>query len=277
MKKRLTELTIRKAKPAGKTYQIWDSLQRGLALRVQPTGGKSWYCVYSRQGRSRWLRLGPADAIGLADARTLAAEAMLALARGHDPAAEKKAERGAGTFAALHQKYLDQYAKKANRSWQQADALVRRFALPRWGKLQPTSISRADVKMMIAKIEAPILANQTLAAVSAVFSWAVKEEIVAANPCKLVARNATKSRERVLVGIRSAEGVGGVRRRWPGRRHGAEADPTPRPAAGRGRPHAARAFERRLVGNARRAERRLAGHQERCRASGLDTKTGPRA
>jgi integrase len=37
-----------------------------------------------------------------------------------------------------------------------------------------------------------------LAAVSAVFSWGVREELVAGNPCKLVDRNATKSRERVL-------------------------------------------------------------------------------
>jgi integrase len=50
----------------------------------------------------------------------------------------------------------------------------------------------------MARIEAPIVANQTLAAVSAIFSWGVKEEIVAANPCKLVERNPTKSRERVL-------------------------------------------------------------------------------
>ena len=50
----------------------------------------------------------------------------------------------------------------------------------------------------MGRIEAPIVANQVLAAVSAVFSWAVKEEILAANPCKLVERNATRSRERVL-------------------------------------------------------------------------------
>jgi integrase len=51
---------------------------------------------------------------------------------------------------------------------------------------------------MMGRIEAPIAANQTLAAVSAVFTWAVREEILAANPCKLVERNATRSRERVL-------------------------------------------------------------------------------
>jgi integrase len=50
----------------------------------------------------------------------------------------------------------------------------------------------------MASIEAPDLANQTLAAVSAIFTWAVKEEILPANPCKLVARNPVRSRERVL-------------------------------------------------------------------------------
>ena len=50
----------------------------------------------------------------------------------------------------------------------------------------------------MASIEAPIVANQTLAAVSAVFTWATKEELVAGNPCRGVDRNATKSRERVL-------------------------------------------------------------------------------
>ena len=187
-KQRLTELTVRKAKPQACAYQVWDTQQRGLALRVQPTGSRSWVTVYNRHGRTRWLTIGNADAIGLADARMMAAEAMLAVAKGKDPAAERKAERGAGTFAELATKYVEQHAKKHNRSWRQASALVERFAIPRWGKLQASSITRGDVKQMMARIEAPIVANQTLAAVSAIFSWGVKEEIVAANPCKLVDR-----------------------------------------------------------------------------------------
>jgi integrase len=142
--------------------------------------------------------LGNASAIGLADARTLAGEAMLKVAKGQDPAAEKRAERGAGTFAELAAKYLAEHAQKNNKSWRQADALVRRHVLPRWGKLQASTITRGDVKAMMARIEAPIAANQTLAAVSAIFSWAIKEEKLPANPCKLVDRNQTKSRERVL-------------------------------------------------------------------------------
>src|ERR1700745_239680 len=91
-KKRLTELTVRKAKPRTAAYLVWDALQRGLALRVQPTGHRSWVTVYSRQGPPQCLPLGATAAIGLADARVMAAETMLAVAKGGDPAAEKKAE-----------------------------------------------------------------------------------------------------------------------------------------------------------------------------------------
>ncbi len=196
-KVRLRELSVKKARPKDTAYLIWDLVQRGLALRVQPSGAKSWNVIYSRHGRPRWLHLGNADTIGLSDARTMAAEAMLAVAKGGDPAAERRAER-AGTVAELATRYLEEHAKKNNRSWKQASALVERFAIPRWGKLQASSITRGDIKAMMARIEAPIVANQTLAAVSAIFSWGVGEEIVSANPCRGVQRNPVKSRERVL-------------------------------------------------------------------------------
>jgi integrase len=197
-KRKLTELFVRKLKPEPTPYLVWDTHQRGLAIRVQPSGGRAWKAIYSYRGRPRWLHIGDANAIGLAEARTLAAETMLAVARGKDPAAEKRAERGAGTFAELAERYVEQHAKRRNKSWRQADALVRRYLLPRWGKLQAASIARADVRAMMATIEAPALANQVLAAASAIFSWALKQEIVTGNPCRGVDRNETRSRERVL-------------------------------------------------------------------------------
>jgi Arm DNA-binding domain len=116
LKRRLTELSVRKLKPKAATYLIWDTLQHGLAIRVQPTGARAWKVIYSRHGRPRWLHLGDVGAIGLADARMMAQEAMLAVAKGHDPAAEKRAERGAGTFAELATRYVEDWAKKRNKS-----------------------------------------------------------------------------------------------------------------------------------------------------------------
>jgi hypothetical protein len=53
---------------------------------------------------------------------------------------------------------------------------------------------------MLRKISSPTVANQVLASASAIFSWAIKEELggVKFNPCTSIDRNETKSRERVL-------------------------------------------------------------------------------
>jgi integrase len=177
---------------------FWDAYQRGLALRVEPTGYKAWKVVYRHHGRPRWLHLGAADAIGLAAARKLAAALMLEVLQGKDPQAERKAQRSAGTFADLAERYVAEWAKKRNKSWRQADTLVRKYLLPKWAKLDVKSIARSDVRMMVGRIAAPVLANQVLAAASAIFSWAVKQELVTVNPCRGVERNETKSRERVL-------------------------------------------------------------------------------
>src|SRR6267142_470059 len=97
-------------------------------------------------------------------------------------------------------RYREEYAKEHNKSYKQADYLVRKHLIPRWGKLLPAHITRDDVKSMMKAISAPVVANQTLAAASAIFSWALKESVggVTLNPCILVKRNKTKDRERVL-------------------------------------------------------------------------------
>jgi integrase len=64
--------------------------------------------------------------------------------------------------------------------------------------MMASQISRADIRNMHRRIEAPISANQVLAHTRAVFSWAVKQDILKVNPCVGVEKNKTKKRERVL-------------------------------------------------------------------------------
>jgi integrase len=130
----------------------------------------------------------------------LAANVLLRVATDVDPQVEGKAQRSAGTFDQLQARYLKEYAKRRNRSWQQADKLVRRNLLPHWGKLPAASIARVDVKAAMARMASPSVANQTLAAASAIFTWALKEEVggVTVNPCVRVERHTLPSRERIL-------------------------------------------------------------------------------
>ena len=197
-RRELTDLFVSSRKAQERPELIWDLKQPGLALSVRPTSKKAWKVIYRFHGRPRWLHLGDARAIGLADARRLAARVMLDVAEGKDPGAERRAERLTGTFAELASQYVELHAKKHNKSWRQAEALVRRHLLPRWGKLKANAITRADVRAVMIRIDAPIVANQVLASASAIFSWAIKQEILTANPCKLVDRNPTTDRERVL-------------------------------------------------------------------------------
>jgi Arm DNA-binding domain len=95
---KLTELLVKRQKPRARAFMIWDTLQRGFALSVQPTGHKAYKVVYSHHGRVRWLHLGSVNAIGLSDARKLANRVMLQVAEGQDPQAERNATRSAPTF-----------------------------------------------------------------------------------------------------------------------------------------------------------------------------------
>jgi integrase len=175
----------------------WDTAQRGLALRVEPSDHRSYVAIYSFHSRPRWCTLGHVKAIDLSVARKAARQIMNRVAEGGDPAAEKRAQRMAGTLTEMHQRYVE-FAKTKNRSWRQAESLVQGYVLPLLGKLRPGDIQRRDVRQLIEGIAAPVLANQVLASLSAVYSWAVKQEIVQNNPCRGIERHKTTSRERVL-------------------------------------------------------------------------------
>jgi integrase len=197
-RRKLSDLFIKGLRPRERAFMIWDSYQRGLAIRVLPSGHMSWKVIYAHHGRPRWFAVGDVAAIGLSDARKLGGRIMFQVAEGKDPAAEKRAELSKGSFEELATCYVEEYAKRKNKSWKQADALVKRHLIPKWGKLLATDISRSDVKAMMTRVCAPVVANQTLAAASAIFSWAIREGHAKLNTCHRVERNATKSRERVL-------------------------------------------------------------------------------
>jgi hypothetical protein len=199
-KHKLTDSYVRDLKPEAQPYLVWDSKTPGLAVAVYPTGTLSWKAIYAHRGKPRWYSIGKVGVVDADAARKLAVPILLAAVAGADPQAERKAKRGAGTFDELHTQYVE-HAKTKNKSWQQSDALVRRHLLPRFAKLRAAEITRADVKAALAKIASDSVRTQTLRAGSAVFSWAMKDEIagVKANPFQRIDSVTSKSRERSYV------------------------------------------------------------------------------
>ena len=247
-RRKLTDLFVSSRKAQERAELIWDVKQPGLALSVRTTGKKAWKVIYRFHGRPRWLHLGDVRSIGLADARRADGGDHARRDQGQRPGSRAQGETPTGTFAELASEYVELHARKHNKSWKQAEALVTKHLIPRWGKLKANAITRSDVRLMMARIDAPMIANLVLANASAIFSWAIRQEILTVNPCKLVDRNPTTDRERVLSDDE-------VRLLWAEARPGAEIDPAHRSAPGRGRRHAARAHRRRLVADAGQAGR----------------------
>jgi integrase len=201
-KTEIKELTVQKALPQPREYQIRDSETKGFVLVVRPSGHKAFKLRYSADGHLRWFHIGDTTEIALADARKKAYEIRQAVLAGQDPHRQKMADRAAkrteGTFADLYTRYLEEKAKIDNKSWRQADGLIRKHVLPRWSRLRATEITRADVRALLGKIKAPILHNQILASLSAVLTWGVKQDLLEKNVSKLIDRKPTKKRDTII-------------------------------------------------------------------------------
>jgi len=89
-----------RASAAGQVDYYDERLPR-FGIRVSGRGRKSWIVLYRHAGRVRRLTLGPYPALGLADARALAKDALRLIALGRDPAGEEPMQRRAETFEEL--------------------------------------------------------------------------------------------------------------------------------------------------------------------------------
>ena len=69
----------------------------GLILVVVNPNNASWQLRYQRNGRERWLGLGPLHTVTLKDARERARAARLQLLDGIDPIDARRAERAKAT------------------------------------------------------------------------------------------------------------------------------------------------------------------------------------
>jgi integrase len=193
-------------KPKAAVYETADARVVGLRIVVQPSSFKSWAVRYVRDGRTRKLTLGPFPRITLKQARKLAANALLSVHSGKDPAHEKvEARRRAKTDSV--QAAFDQYEKAHFSSLKPSSAkeLKRLFdtrILPKWRTRPIITITKRDVLALLDLViaeGAPTTANRVLSALSGFFNWTIRRDIIAVSPCFGVTKpTPEKSRERVL-------------------------------------------------------------------------------
>lgn len=197
----LTDRRIAGLKPAKARVEWFDKALPGFAVRVGPSGTKSFILLYRRADRKlRRLTLGTYPDMKLADARDAARDALQDSSVGGDPARTKQDDK-VRTFDALSTLYLEKHAKRKKRSWRD-DARMIRQELDVWTGRPVAGIRRADVRELLDGIVdrgAPVLANRVLALVRKMLNFALDQEWIDANPAAKMARPATEqARARVL-------------------------------------------------------------------------------
>jgi integrase len=194
----LTEGYIRTVRLREEMFRVWDTHQRGLALRVQPSGVKTFEVAYHHAGRLRWYVIDRYGAIGLKEARDAARIIRAKAALGGDPQGEKIASRVGDTLAQIHERYVEN-TSSAKKSWQHSQKLMQRYILPKLGNRKLKDVTRTDMWRIFDDLsDRPILANCVLASASAMFNWALKRHLIPDNPCRGIEHHKPKSSKRFL-------------------------------------------------------------------------------
>ncbi len=149
--------------------------------------------------------------VGLKTARELAGRALVAVADGRDPAAEKKEARRSARIPAdqdLIEKvvasFLANYAKRRLKeaTFIEVKRILKNEIVDAWPKRKLSEIKRQDVHRLLDDIierGAPYAANRALAWFKKLCSWSVERGIIEISPCATVTSpSPEKSRDRIL-------------------------------------------------------------------------------
>jgi integrase len=196
----------------------FDAAYPGLCLRVTGAAGqrperRTWSLFYRFAGKQRRLTFEPGyPALGLAGARDAANRAKLALQAGVDPGAARAVARAAAarapdTIASVVEMFIRLDLQRRKRAPRYIADTRRNFAnhvIPRWGGRDIKSVVRRDVIDLLDAVMddgsvaqgadgkrrklsgGPIIANRVLAAIRALFNWALRRGLIDATPAALV-------------------------------------------------------------------------------------------
>ncbi|WP_339036233.1 tyrosine-type recombinase/integrase [Bradyrhizobium symbiodeficiens] len=160
-----------------------------MYLQITPAGLKSWLFRYERNGRERWMGLGPFHTVGLQDARERARKARQQLLDGLDPLESRRSERAksaleaskAVTFKAATIAYFDAHQAKWKNAKHRAQFLstMREYVFPKLGKLNVADVDLGSVLGVLEPIW-PIkteTASRVRGRIEAVLDWATVRKL----------------------------------------------------------------------------------------------------
>src|SRR5262245_48795497 len=121
---------------------------------MKPSGTASYLVQYrNKEGRTRRLVIGKVGTLTPDEARTLAGDALRAVAKGGDPSAERHAVRGAMTVSELCEVYLADAKSRIKASTLVMDkSRIETHVKPLIGRFSVRSLTTDDIERMKADI-----------------------------------------------------------------------------------------------------------------------------
>jgi integrase len=203
----LTHRTIETLRSAEAPYRVPDQRCKGLAVRVAPSGVKTWDLAYRIRGTSkvRRLSLGRTSDVGLEQARERANELTSAARGGRDLIAEEEDARGASASRISVERLIDLYLRRRVvgrlRTAKTIESRLRRTLAPILQRYA-ADICRRDIREILDNIVDQGKgreAEKRRQVCTAMFRWALSQDIVEADPTAgLTPYDRGAPRERVL-------------------------------------------------------------------------------
>jgi integrase len=203
---KLTAKGLTKYKPSGKSdHIVFDEDIAGFGLRFRD-GRQSWIFQYAIGGGSgritRRIKIGDYPALSPVRARQEAEDLHAKVHLHGDPAVERRKTRieAGNTFGKLVQQYLEFKKDQLRpRSFVEVKRHLEVDAKPLHG-LPLASVDQAVIATRLNAVakNGVVTANRIRTSLSAVFVWALKEGLAAANPVINTNRREEKTRDRVL-------------------------------------------------------------------------------
>jgi integrase len=208
---KLSKTTVESVAPGAARRFLWDDTLLGFGVCVHTTGRRVYIVQYrNAAGRSRRLTLGTHGRLTVDQARKLAAEKLVAVAAGRDPAAERREAREQGdtptTLEQVSSLWLDyqrtRIAKGAlrARTLREYERQLSRELLPRLGRRRLAELLPADAQaLQDALAGRPVLANRVLDLLTALWRWAESRGLASGpSPCRTVEHFREERRQRHL-------------------------------------------------------------------------------
>lgn len=133
--------------PKTGALELWDTVERGLHIRISHTGRRSWFVAYRLNGKQKRLKVGDGRRMALKEARAAASDALASAEKGKDLAVQKAAGGADNTTVkGVFERYFAKHCEKnlAKRSGDEIERTFHQRVFPAFGDKSLAEVTRAD-------------------------------------------------------------------------------------------------------------------------------------